>query len=325
MNQINVATSLNSRYLRYTYVMLTSLYLNSKEEDIHVYILHRDLTEMDRSALQKLTDEFQQKIQFIRVDEKRFPADLPTTKEWTLEAYFRLLLPEVLPEDVKKILYLDVDMIINRSLQALYDIDFEDKLLCACPDPGVLEGFPEHDIRISYFEGKMTSETPYFNSGMLLLNIAVLREQGYTFHRYLDLAAELDYKIPSPDQDLLNLMHHGQVKYLDETKYNLFARLIYNLGFHYVDVKEAATIVHFPGMKPWEGQYVHYDIEQLWWDYAKLTPYYVELMEEFTYSSINEPIVYNTMNTLAEDKKKLQGELDNVTSVCQKLYKMLGQ
>lgn len=99
--------------------------------------------------------------------------------------------------------------------------------------------------------------------------------------------------------------------------------MAYNNGIHYEDVKKETTIVHFAGMKPWEGEYVHYDIEQLWWDYARLTPFYTELMEEFIYNCISNPLVGDTLYSLTCDKKNLAAELNKCTAVCQKLLHML--
>lgn len=76
-------------------------------------------------------------------------------------------------------------------------------------------------------------------------------------------------------------------------------------------------------MKPWEGQYVHYDIEKLWWDYAKHTPFYVELMEEFMRDCLGDPLVYDTMSELSEEKNKLVAELQKNTGLCKQLLQML--
>ena len=139
----------------------------------------------------------------------------------------------------------------------------------------------------------------------------------------MDLAQRLNFQILAPDQDLLNFMHWNQVKFVDEYQYNLFSKMAYNHGIRYKDVVAETTIIHFAGMKPWEGEYVHYDIEQLWWDYAKLTPFYYELMEEFMHNVINNPIVPDTLSSLAEEKKTLSQTLAQSNAMCQKLLQLL--
>lgn len=319
-SRINIATALNSRYMRYTYVMLTSLFRNQPDADIHVYLLHSDLTESDQTYLLSLAKEYHQNIYFLCVDKSLFSHKLPTTSSWSLETYYRLLLLDLLPSDVERLMYLDVDMIINKPISELYFTDFENAYFCACRDMTI--SFPFPDIRNEIFKEHISNGFTYFNAGMMIWNIKELRSK-YSFTDYMCLAQKLNFQMFAPDQDLLNFMHWNQVKFVDEYQYNLFSKMAYNHGIRYKDVVAETTIIHFAGMKPWEGEYVHYDIEQLWWDYAKLTPFYHELMEEFMHNVINNPIVPDTLSSLAEEKKSLSQALAQSNAMCQKLLQLL--
>ena len=318
--RMNIATSLNSKYMRYTCVMLTSVFENQpKDVDIHIYLLHNDLTRQDKEHLDGVIQSYGGTLHLLHVDESSFPASCPITGNWTLEAYFRLLLQDILPEDVDRLLYIDVDTIVNHSLEEMYDTNFEGSMLCACPDLYAKE-FP--DFRNEIFKEQIKQGFTYFNSGVLLLNIAAMREK-YSVQDYLRVAEKLNFKLSAPDQDLLNYVHWNEVKLLDANRYNLFARTAYHHDIHYEEVKNQVTIVHFPGHKPWSGNTLHFDIEQLWWDYAKKTPFYIELMEEFLNQTINDPIVYDTMETLAREKESLAAELNKSVAMCQKLLQMI--
>ena len=318
--RMNISTSLNSKYMRYTYVMLTSLLGNQpKGLDIHVYLLHSDLTESDKEYLHNVVESFDGTLHLLQVDPSLFPKDCPITVNWSLEMYFRLMLPKLLPEDVDRILYIDVDTIVNHSLLELYDTDFEGNMLCACTDP--LNGdFP--DIRNEIFAEHMKQGFTYFNSGVLLMNVPAMREK-YDLKDYLKVAEDLEYNILAPDQDLLNYVHWNEVKIMDANKYNLFARLAFNYDIHYEEVKEQVTIIHFTGRKPWSGTTLHFDIEQLWWDYAKKTPFYIELMEEFVHETVNDPTIFKVMEKLAQEKNALSEELNKSVAMCQKLLQMI--
>lgn len=319
--RINIATALNSKYMRYAYVMLTSLFLNQPDAEIHVYLLHSGLDSEEQNVLNELALTYHNQIHFLLVDKNTFPADLPTTEMWPLEAYYRLTLLDIIPCDVDRLLYIDVDMIINKPIKELYHTDFESFYFCVCRDMGVVYPFP--DIRNELFRKHLSQENfSYFNSGLMLWNIRELRGK-YCFKDYLSLAQKLNYQILAPDQDLLNYMHWNQVKFIDEFQYNLFSRLAYNNGIHYEDVKQETTIVHFPGMKPWEGEYIHYDIEQLWWDYAKMTPFYTEFLEEFVHDCLSKPTIYNTTRNLSNENKNLREELKKSGELCQKLLQLL--
>ena len=318
--RINVATALNSHYMRYTYVMLTSLFVNQTEADVHVYLLHSDLSDKEQECLQSLALSYGNTIHYLPISRESFPAALPTTQKWTLEAYYRLLILDILPEEIDRLLYLDVDMIINKPILDLYQTDFEDAYFCVCRDMG--GSIPFKDIRNEIFKEQIDAGFTYFNSGLMLWNIAALRGK-YSFKDYIELAQKLEYKMLAPDQDLLNYMHWNKVKLVDEYQYDLFSRKAYYSGFRYNQVKEETTIIHYAGAKPWEGQDIHYDIEKLWWDYARQTPFYIELMEEFLNGCLTDPYVFNGMRALAEDKQTLAAALQKSTTLCNQLLQML--
>lgn len=320
--RINVATALNSHYMRYTYVMLTSLFVNQKEADIHVYLLYSDLSDGDRKCLQSLAESYGHTIHYLHINRESFPAELPTTQQWSLESYYRLLLPDILPDEIDRLLYLDVDMIINKSVINLYETDFEGAYFCVCRD--MLTNFPVSDIRDEVFKEHIAAGFTYFNSGIMLWNVTALRGK-YSFKDYMDLAEKLEYNMMAPDQDLLNYMHWKEVKFVDEYQYDLFSRIAYYNGYRYNQVKEKTTIVHYAGVKPWEGQYIHYDIEKLWWDYAKQTPFYIELMEEFMNGCLTDPYVFDGMISLSKEKQTLATELQKSSTLCKQLLQMIEQ
>lgn len=321
MKRMNIAVALNSKYMRYTYVMLTSLFVNNADTEIRVFVLHNDLTDSDRKKLQGLAKRCGNEMVFLHIDKADFPKELPTTEAWTIETYFRLLLLDVLPQEIDRLLYIDVDMIVNKPLEELYATDFEGKNFCVCPDMTMVFPFPQ--LHTEMFAEQIRNGFTYFNAGLMLWNVTKLRREGYCFARYMELAKQLQYKLLAPDQDLLNYMHWDQVKYLDEYQYDLFSRLAYNKDVHYEEVKNATAIIHYAGMKPWEGEYIHYDIEQLWWDYAKKTPFYYELMEEFLWANLNKPVVYDMVTAMSEEKRQMKAELDKSVEVCRKLMQLL--
>ncbi len=317
--RMNIATALNSRYMRYAYVMLLSLFENQPENiDIRIYLLNTDLTDTDRTHLSELTAKYRQTIYFIHIDKSIFPASCPVSDSWSLEAYFRLAICDVLPNDIDRLLYLDVDIIINKSLIELYQTDFEGNVLCATPDP-YQGSFP--DIRNEIFAEHLRRGFTYFSSGMILFSLLAMRDK-YHLTDYMKIAQKLDFHLEAPDQDLLNYVHWQEVKLLDANKHHLFARLAYQHDIHYEEIKQV-TMVHFPGNKPWEGQFVHFDIEQLWWDYAMQTPFAFELMKEYIEAATNQPYIYNTMQQLSLEKQRLSEELGKSTALCQKLLQLI--
>lgn len=320
LSRMNIATALNSKYMRYAYVMLTSLFMNQGGAEIHVYLLNNDLTSYDRDALTGLGEKFHQNIHFLQIDRDFFPNELPVNSAWTLEAYFRLMLLDILPEEVDRLLYLDVDIIVDKSIHDLYFTDFGNSFFCVCRDAGVR--FPLKDVRNELFREHVKKGFTYFNSGVMLWNISDLRKR-YNFKFYMNLIKQLNYKVLAPDQDLLNFAHYNQITLLDEYRYNLFSKMSYYAGVTYADVKRETVIVHFAGQKPWQGDCIHYEIERLWWDYAKLTPFYHELLEESVSDCIMNNSVFDTVRKVSDEKQNLYEELQKSSAMLQSLMGLL--
>lgn len=314
---MNIATSLNRKYVSYTYVMMKSVLVNNENEDIHFYILHTELTDEDMELLKSLTDEYGKEISFLKVDRSKFSSKLPTTKDWSLETYFRLMMLDLLPETVDRILYLDVDVIVDKSLHELYFMDFDGQLFAVCKEMPFRGGFS--DLRQNLFAAYLEQGYQYFNAGVMLWNISLLRKEGYSFERYMDLAGKLNYEILAPDQDLLNYMHHDRLIYVDEFKYDLFARFAHSFEVTYEDVKRETVIVHFPGYKPWSGEFVHFDIEKIWWEYAKMTPMYHELLEDFLNTGLQDTETERMMKKLTEEKQALSAEYSKAVELLKKV------
>lgn len=315
---MNVITALNRKYIPYTVVMLCSLGVNERKR-VDAYLLHSELTKED---IEQMDNELRKSNVFIHplcVDRTKFSSRLPYNDQWSIETYYRLMMLELLPTEVERALYLDGDMVINKELDGFYNIDFEDKEIIACDDKCGLnepETYgPKHNemFREAYENGYR-----YFNAGVMLLNVKKLREK-YSFQTYLDAIDAWDCKMEAPDQDILNWVHWRKVGYADCMIYDLFARLAHNAKITYEEVKEAVAIVHFAGAKPWNNENVHFDIERLWWDYAKRTSYYERLLKDFVYTAVMDKTVELYIKDLLKQNSALKNNLEEIMKRMQNL------
>ncbi len=318
--EINIAISLNQKYYEYTYVMLTSLFENNKEHCVHVWVLHNDLEDVSLEGFSKLAGTYGNQIHELKIERAMFPDNLPTNDQWTIEAYFRLAMLDVVPIDVERILYIDVDTIVNKDVGELYQTEFEGSLFVVCREEAAEQ--PADNCRWEIFRPLFAQGAHYFNSGVMLWNMKALRK-NYCLDSYLKVAEELDYNFIAPDQDILNYVHWNQVKYVNQQRYNLYARLASNWGMTYESVKESASIVHYTGTKPWNADGVHYGIERLWWDYAKKTPYYEKLCQDFVNKSMVDTTVVNYIQQLLNENEELRTNLNESLDINQKLLAYL--
>ena len=104
--------------------------------------------------------------------------------------YLRLAMAEMLPTTVQRVLYLDVDMVVNDTLIPLWQTRLEEKMLCAAVvDPGV-------DPQVFALKYALPSSGRYFNAGVLLLDLDALRAEGL-LQRAVQLLA-----VPGADYEL---------------------------------------------------------------------------------------------------------------------------
>ena len=196
---MNIVVSANSKYMRYLYVMLFSLYENNKEEEITVYVLQRDFTQEDMNYIAKLTEDFGQTVEFIYVDERRFQG-LPVSEKFSLETYFRLMMAEVLPAYVEKVLYLDVDIIVRGNIREFYETDLSDYIAAVC-----LDGYNPVLIDSKRKLFQREEDMRYFNAGVMLWNLNRFR-RDYCFNQFMEAGKKLGFELQYADQEILNYL-----------------------------------------------------------------------------------------------------------------------
>lgn len=323
MNQtpMNIVIAINRKYVKYAYVLLTSL-LQNNHTDIDVYVFHRELIPEDKAMLSQLSDSFSVTFYFIYVPDELLPSkDVLATSAWGIEAYFRLAITDLLPASVNRALYLDTDMIVNASIEDFYWCDMGNNKIAACKEFSYEP--PYNDYRDELFAPLFDQGFYYFNSGTILYNIDALRPK-YTFQTYMDVAHELNYAIRYPDQDLLNYCHFKETLFVDTFKYNLNARYGYNqYGIHYPDLKKNGVIVHYASSKPWRGNFLHCNVEQLWWDYAKSTPCYCQLLEEALHENVAESPLNIYITDLLQKNNALYEKIEQYELLLEKAERNL--
>lgn len=315
---MNIITALNKKYIPYTVTMLVSLGINEKEH-VDAYLLNSELSEENISEIEAAVSAYDMTIISVPVDKEKFSEKLPHNDQWSLETYYRLMMLELLPETVDRILYLDGDMVINKPLDSYYNLDFAGAEIIACDDKSGLNTAdsygPKHN---EMFKEAYDKGYRYFNAGVMLLNITDMRKK-YSFQTYLDAIEAWNYQMEAPDQDILNWVHWQHVDYVDCMVYDLFARVAHNAEITYEEVKEGVAIIHFAGAKPWDNGNFHFDIERLWWEYAKKTPYYRKLLEGFVESAMTDTSVSDYFDGLISAVAYQKETLDKIMASISKI------
>ena len=250
---IRILCSTDDNYAPYTGIMLTSLFMNNRNEAFDVYILTRGLNDKNSGKLRSVGKKFKSKVIILTVDLSVFE-DCPIRPgdHVTLETYFRLLAPQLLPEHVDRVLYLDVDMIINGPIRELWDWNIHGNALGAIID----ESFCNPEI---YSRLGLDFSNPYFNAGVLLLDLKYWREKNVSA-RCMQCINDNPDILLFHDQDTLNRVLQNE-KVLLPIAYNFqtgyYLSWIYpdypeDFQAHIQEVAKSPIIIHFSGpMKPW--------------------------------------------------------------------------
>jgi lipopolysaccharide biosynthesis glycosyltransferase len=164
----------------------------------------------------------------------------------------------------------------------------------------------------------------YFNAGVMLLNIREIRK-NHNFKTYMQAVEAWNYQMAAPDQDILNYVHWKKVGYVDYKKYDMFARIAHNRKYTYRDIKENTAIIHYAGDKPWDVCNCHFDIEQLWWDYAKKLPYYMELLQNLQYNLMMDDSLEKTMSDMIRENSELKDKVQQLLQINEKLMALLSR
>lgn len=268
--RINISTATNSNYVKYLCVMLTSLFRNNEGDQFDVYILNADLSEKDRTLLDDLVKDTDNYLHYLYVDREKFDC-FPTAGRITIESYFRLLMPELL-ENIERVLYLDVDLIVTGSIREFYDRDFKGNYAIACQD--ML--FPHWDANYQRIF-HCIDERKYFNAGVMLWNLKLIRED-YPYDSFIRIAEGVNYELPHHDQSILNYCFYGRVAFEEAHIWNYIPAAEFRNGKNTWDDIDA-RIIHFATKHPWDTC-IKPSIVEKWWEYAKFCPNYVNLLEE---------------------------------------------
>lgn len=271
---INVLCCTDNNYAPYTGVMLTSLLENNRNNKIEIWVAVTNISSNNEQKLSSLSDAYDCKLHIIKVTQEQLDR-LPTPQgAWPKETYLRLTVLQDLPPEVKKVLYLDVDMIVNTDLRALWETPMADNAIVAVPD---INNY------ITDTHNRIGIHSPYFNAGVMVMDLdrcreLMLREQCLN----IIATTQLEYN----DQDALNMVLDGHVAYVPP-KWNLVDGYLlrYNQSKIPADIRNIVkssakgrrkAIIHYTGIyKPWKETKLRllHPLRSTWYRYYRKSPW----------------------------------------------------
>lgn len=291
---IHVALAIHDQkgsYSRHAGVLIASILRNTKET-VCFHIMHDET----------LSDENRKKLEAACLDNRLSPesftdfvdmtAYFASYRDYDLDSIggiltrgtlYRLLFPDVI-NNVKTVIYLDCDVVVNLDIAELWRKCADMKQTLA----GVREfqSLPEPDINVPKNKIKVdaigVADAHYINAGVLVMNLEKMRDEtldkGPLFKRAVEYMTK--YNPQHRDQDFLNAEYLGDIFYVDR-KYNDVPLEDYD------DVFQKKRIWHFFAKgKPWDilrGS----NADMLYWQNLMYTPWKDELVVSLYNAAVN--------------------------------------
>lgn len=283
--KINIVISFDSNYIRMACTLINSVLSHTgNQDDIVFYIIHD--ASLTAKSIAQLETLYRKKVRlvFLRVG-KSFVHKFPLNRSHiTVSTYYRLLIHNLVPQDITRVIYLDADMIVCKNIVDLWNMELNGSVLGGVRDEtdlvAVWNLFNLRDIACD--------RDVYINAGVLIFDVARARElYGDLDALYINSFQTYQQKICSQDQDILNISYRGKIQLLPQA-WNVGASSYYCQSGHSegrLDGQEHSfteeernkallepAIVHFTGrQKPWRKGAMH-PLKRLYWHYYRKTP-----------------------------------------------------
>ena len=272
---MDVVACTDNNYVMPTGIMMYSVCCNNADADIVFHIITGGIKAEGKEKLIKTIKPFKNKSVVFYDAEKIDTSYFPKMKNclFPISAFYRLFVADVLPPVLKKVIYLDVDIIVRQSITPLWDFNLEDIAIAATPE--------SHSEENSFYERLgYPKENGYFNSGVMLINLEYWRTHNVQkdFIEYIKLHADSNIYA---DQDVLNFIFRENKMVLPVT-YNFQSGFLWkerNYSAKYCQEVEQTinnpVILHFTGVqKPWNmscrhpyrSTYMKYKSQTVWKD-----------------------------------------------------------
>lgn len=243
-----IAFGCDAGYLQPLTIAISSVLTSARNPGkLRFWLVTKSLDEKALSPLRKIIERVGAQL------ETRIPVPdaavekMPLGEHFTEATYYRLMLPQLVPAEVSKLIYLDSDIIVRHPIEELWNTNLGQLSTGAVWNPR-----PLNHERLG-----LSREADYFNAGVLLMNLERWRNQGI-HTRAMRYAIEPGRELPCADQDALNHVLAGAWKRLD-LRWNQQTKFFdHSSGYLRVPwltlrrARSAPYIVHYStNTKPW--------------------------------------------------------------------------
>ncbi len=242
-----VVCAADNRYAMPLAVMLRSMADNLVSyPKISVWILDGGISCRNKRRIMASLPREKVELNWVRPSHRQLKG-VPVFGHVSICTYYRLLMADLLPVDIHKAVYLDVDTLVLGDIGELWDVPLEGNSVLAVAEEG---GKVSDAYGLAmYHELGLAPDTPYFNAGILVADIVLWRKKELSSGISI-FVKKYGHKLNFWDQDILNGVFAGSWRGLDP-KWNVVIHHLHEKR-EAVRKREGAAIIHFASsIKPW--------------------------------------------------------------------------
>ncbi len=275
MDIINIVSACDNNYAQHLGVMITSLLENTESrENVDFFVIDGGISTRNKECLRACVEKYGSRIRFLELKPELYQ-DFKTQSYFGYATYFRIFIPEIVDDSVRKVIYLDCDMVIKGDICKLWENDISEYSVAAVEDVGIDIG-GDFATTVKKCIG-IPRKGKYFNAVVLLINLDKWRADNTT-ETIRNFLIDNREKIHFADQDGLNAVFKDRWLKLP-MEWNQQADILDLLQRNRIDrsdVMKAALnpmIIHYTKqVKPWHYKYCH-PLKKEYQRYLRLTPW----------------------------------------------------
>lgn len=267
--EIVVAFGIDVNYAPHLAVVIASVVANAPRARFRFMVIHEGVPAFDRAQVESVAPG--QAFEWHEIADSRL-LEMESYNHITRASYFRFAIATFAPADAKRVIYLDSDLVVLGNLCELAEVDLRGNMIGAVYDAAVdSEAF---GVRW----GLTPKRLSYFNSGVLVLDIEMIRNSG-GFEPAIKTLKDHRDKFMFGDQCALNVMMWDSWTPIDPT-WNVQRRMVMREGTpcylapEEMQAGQRPKIIHFTETnKPWAVDGYHPFI-WVYYKYLRRTPYW---------------------------------------------------
>lgn len=208
---IVIAVACDNHYMPLLAAMVKSVEVNHHTgEQIILYIMDDGISRMNKTRLTRSVSSEMFEIRWIPKksvipEGMNIPYD---HSSYPLIIHMRMFIPYFVPSAYEKVIYMDVDMIVNGEISELWKTDLGSNVIGAVVDVRIKE-FGNPNAVANFSELGFDKSTRYFNTGLLIINTVRWRELDMTPKVFECIEVNRKYA-NYPDQYGLNVVFADQ-------------------------------------------------------------------------------------------------------------------